>query len=215
MIDYVFKIADISGDGNIDYEEFEGLFNKVAKTNNEHQLQQIDWKTELMVNMKTELENNQMTLIQLFQIIDINDNNEINQSEFIELFRKMDLEITESALKELFVDIDQSMNGTISYSELINYINNKQKDYERIKRLNEIKEKNMKMSQEHSKINEEINMVDNSQKFEFRIQLMKLKEKNYQDRIDQLFGQIKSQQDTIDKQNQYLDNTQKNIMNIT
>jgi len=37
----------------------------------------------------------------------------------------MDLEITESALKELFVDIDQSMNGTISYSELINYINNK------------------------------------------------------------------------------------------
>jgi len=58
MIDYVFKIADISGDGNIDYEEFEGLFNKVAKTNNEHQLQQIDWKTELMVNMKTELENN-------------------------------------------------------------------------------------------------------------------------------------------------------------
>jgi len=36
MIDYVFKIADISGDGNIDYEEFESLFNKVAKTNNEN-----------------------------------------------------------------------------------------------------------------------------------------------------------------------------------
>ena len=45
--------------------------------------------------MKTELENNQMTLIQLFQIIDIDSSNEINQSEFVDLFRKMDLEITE------------------------------------------------------------------------------------------------------------------------
>ena len=81
----------------------------------------------------------------------------------------MDLEITDSALKELFLDIDNSLNGKVTYSELINYINNKQKDYERITRLNQIKKQNSELNENQKKITDQIAQIDNSQKFEFKI----------------------------------------------
>ena len=85
-----------------------------------------------MLTLNNVLEQQQISLLQLFQMFDTDHSNSINQQEFLKMFNQMNLDIHPHQIIELFKDIDHSNNNSISYNELINYISNAQKHSLRI-----------------------------------------------------------------------------------
>lgn len=53
QIDYMFQVADISGDGEISFDEFKRLFENIVREQireaNQGQSQQLDWKKQVML----------------------------------------------------------------------------------------------------------------------------------------------------------------------
>mmetsp|Transcript_5943 Transcript_5943/g.5214 ORF Transcript_5943/g.5214 Transcript_5943/m.5214 type:complete len:96 (+) Transcript_5943:322-609(+) len=90
-------MADINGDGTINFDEFYRLFEKTIKDAylEEKKLQhdKLNWKMEIMLRMDQAIKESGLTLIDAYNIIDESKNGRIDFEEFKQLFDKMGIQL--------------------------------------------------------------------------------------------------------------------------
>ena len=149
-------------------------------------------------------------------MIDNNGDQKVTFDEFQVMFKQMNIQIAGEELRNLFNVIDLSHNGDISYNELLNYIRECRREKERVERLQKlttITEKlrvdidNASQVQKLKGIVEEnpnlIKETENN-RFEMKITLLEIREKNSNKKIEQLLHQLRNSEDVIADLNKYV-----------
>ena len=83
----------------------------------------LSWMQKFAIKIDKSIKEARSSLLDMFQIIDQNKNNEIDFKEFQELFAMLEFEIDEAQIQQFFKNIDVHGKGTISYDELVVFIN--------------------------------------------------------------------------------------------
>jgi hypothetical protein len=77
VIDYIFKIADTSGDDQIQYDEFINLFDGIVKNQMQEDTRmvigELDWKMHAMLQIDAAVKEQNLTLLDAFKMIDRNE----------------------------------------------------------------------------------------------------------------------------------------------
>ena len=85
-VDYIFKVADTSGDNQINYDEFSALFEGIVKSQMQEEnrlvVGELDWKMQVMIQMDAAVKEQNLTLLDAFKMIDKNEDEILSMNEF-------------------------------------------------------------------------------------------------------------------------------------
>ncbi len=144
-VDYVFKMADVSGEGQITFDEWRSLFENIIKdTMREQELSdesQLDWKKAIMLKIEEGMRREGYQLLDLYKLMDTDENAEITINEFRNLFNRLRIELDGQQIMNLFKDIDKDNSNSIEYNEVLNYVREAKREQERIQRQVQIRER--------------------------------------------------------------------------
>ncbi|EGR31006.1 hypothetical protein IMG5_119470 [Ichthyophthirius multifiliis] len=192
-IDYIFQIADTSGDGKITYSEFFGLFeNNIQELIRQEaikEMQDLSWEKNLALKIDEKIHQKDLYIKDLYTLLDMDNNDQISLEEFFGLFQKLEIQIEDEDAKLLFQDIDADNSGYIEYNELINYIRKAQSEKIKIIKMQKIQNKIQQISKDFTQKTQEFlqlqegnnNQISSSlsreERFEIDFQLIQLKNK--------------------------------------
>lgn len=139
-----FKLADVTGNGKISCAEFVHVFSRFNKR--ERTLlagdNNLNWKLAIMAKLEEICKERGVSLEQVYNDIDTDNDTRVDFNEFRRIFLKMNLNIEQKGLRQLFEEIDNNRSGVITYFEFLSYINLAKKESDRVNRLKAL-EKNM------------------------------------------------------------------------
>lgn len=105
-------MADTSGDGQITYDEFRSLFENIMKDSiNEDKFlmsEELDWRKTLMLKIDAAVHKEGVTVLEIYKLIDVNDDDSITINEFKHLFKKLELDLNEDHIQSLFSAMDKN-----------------------------------------------------------------------------------------------------------
>jgi len=138
-IEEFFAMANINGDGSINFDEFYRLFEKTIKDafieEKKLKTDELNWKMQLMIKMDEAIKASSLTLLDAFNIIDDDRSGKITFDEFKELFNKMGISLELDKLSSLFKELDKDSSGYVTFPEFQHYFNEAKRENERINRL--------------------------------------------------------------------------------
>ncbi|EAR96949.2 EF-hand pair protein (macronuclear) [Tetrahymena thermophila SB210] len=193
-VDYVFKIADTSGDGKITYSEFHALFENIIQDVMRQQIlmnvEELSWQKQLVLKIDEAIHQQGQYIKDLYNYIDNSGDEKISLKEFKGLFENLKVDISDEQIKQLFRDIDNDSNGYIEYNELLNYIKQATVEKNKIQKMKKISDKIKEMQKQHTSYdnveNQDIQALPKEARLEMKISLMEIKEKNLLNRCDTL-----------------------------
>lgn len=87
VVGELFRIADVTGDGKIDYSEFIYIFKKYNKVSYERaEDTQLDWKFDVMARLEKVSRDKDVSLEEIFDSLDVDGDGTIDIKELGELF---------------------------------------------------------------------------------------------------------------------------------
>lgn len=197
-INYIFKMADISGDGMITFDEWRGLFeNFLRDLMSRQDLSEnydLDWKKAVMLKIEEGLHEKGCKLIDLYKFMDLEKDQQISIIEFKDLFYKVGIEWDIVKITTLFKDIDQDDSKYVDYNELLHYIKEAKRENERLERQRQIRDRSERLNAQNK--DQIVQPMDQTvgQSIEARLMLklatLEQREKNLNDRNKLLRKQL-------------------------
>ncbi|CAD8054955.1 unnamed protein product [Paramecium primaurelia] len=199
-IDYIFRMADTSGDNQINYEEFYVLFDEIVKSELINQGKSIqltlDIKYQIMCKLDQSIKDQRLTLLDVFNMIDRDGDQIITLIEFQALFRELEGGISPDLVRQLFDQMDLDRNGQISYNEMLNYLRTAKTEEEKYQKLQFIQQRTeqLKSLQETDLTLQKAKLENKGQTLEDRlkmkISILEMREKNAQQKCEVLLNQL-------------------------
>lgn len=125
-IDYVFNLADLSRDGQINFDEFRSMFENVLTDNIRQEISggdtDLDPKKDIMLQIDHVIREMGYSLLDIYKIMDHDEDQQITVSEFKKLFKKLKVVLPDRDIEDLFDEIDKDGNRSIQYNELLAYM---------------------------------------------------------------------------------------------
>lgn len=203
VIEGFYAMADINGDGSINFDEFYRLFETTIKEafreERKGQVDELNWKMQVMLKMDNAIKKSGITLLDAFKIIDRDTTGKVSYEEFKGLFEGMKVEIASSELLGLFNEIDKDKSGEITYFEFQHYFNEAKRENDRINRLKfitskteNLRESAMKSYHDMDEVGSHTNVLSDAHKLSMKISLLETREKNANNRVESLNIKIKN-----------------------
>jgi len=203
VIEGFYAMADVNGDGSINFDEFYRLFETTIKEafreERKGQVDELNWKMQVMLKMDTAIKKSGITLLDAFKIIDKDTTGKVSYEEFKGLFEGMKVEIASSELLGLFNDIDKDKSGEITYFEFQHYFNEAKRENDRINRLKfitskteNLRESSMRSYHDMDDVGGHSNVLSEAHKLNMKISLLETREKNANNRVESLNIKIKN-----------------------
>lgn len=122
--------------------------NKCLLSEEKKNAAELDWKYELMLKMESAMEQENVTLLSAFKMIDSSGDQKIDYQEFLAMFKSMNLQLKREEVRNLFDAIDKDRTGTIHFNELVNYLRDAKREAERVKRMKRLHERTQQIKQQ-------------------------------------------------------------------
>ncbi|KRX05015.1 hypothetical protein PPERSA_06649 [Pseudocohnilembus persalinus] len=188
----IFEMADISRDGTISYDEFRSLFENVISDQIRQDIiatdQELDIRKQIILQIDESIRDMGYSLIDIYKIIDSNNDQKITVDEFKKLFKRLDINFKNKDIQQLFSDIDKDNNQDISYNELLAYVREAKKEQAKIERMRKINERVEEIKKQNfyddreEEVGENINVM---QRMQMKMSMLELREKNSQNRLNE------------------------------
>ena len=201
LVEGFYSMADINGDGSINFDEFYRLFESTIKEafreEKKGQVDELNWKMQIMLKIDNAIKKNNISLLDAFKMIDKDGTGKITYDEFQNLFTGMKIELASPELHGLFNDLDKDKSGAITYFEFQHYFNEAKRENDRINRMKFITSKTENLREAGKSFNDEdfsVNsmVITDTHKLNMKISLLETREKNANNRVDMLNIKIKN-----------------------
>lgn len=206
VVEEFYAMADVNGDGSINFEEFYRLFESTIKEafreERKGKVDELSWKMQVMLKMDAAIKSTGMGLLEAFKIIDKDGSGKITFNEFENLFATMKLQLAANELHGLFNEIDKDKQGEISFFEFQHYFNEARQENERINRMKYITSKTENLKESALKSYHDIDdqgtqsiVNTDHHRLMMKIALLETREKNANHRVDMLNIKLKNLDD--------------------
>jgi len=201
VVGELFRIADVTGDGKIDYSEFIYIFKKYNKVSYERaEDTQLDWKFDVMARLEKVSREKDVSLEEIFDSLDVDGDGAIDIKELGELFAALGTKLEDQAMQKLFFAIDTSKSGHISFTEFLSFVNRAKIESERVSRAKLIQNKKLQAIQEEEMDGEGVGENDPATKYQLKLSLLEAKDKSSQRQIQKLVLKLQQLEEQLKRE---------------
>lgn len=203
VVGELFRIADVTGDGKIDYSEFIYIFKKYNKVSYERaEDTQLDWKFDVMARLEKVSRDKDVSLEEIFDSLDVDGDGTIDIKELGELFAALGTKLEDQAMQKLFFAIDTSKSGHISFTEFLSFINRAKIESERVSRAKLIQNKKLQQMQDEDMDGDTAPENDPATKYQLKLSLLEAKDKSSQRQIQKLILKLQQVEEQLQREEQ-------------